>query len=47
MGDHKAAKPAPKEVKRAQEMWDSFTHVSKYSIYAIIAVLVLMAATLL
>ncbi len=47
MGDYKAAKPAPAEVKRSQEMWDSFTNAGKYSVYAIIGVLVLMALTLL
>ena len=39
MADTKPAKPTPSAVKDAQNMWDSFMHISKISILATIFVL--------
>ncbi len=43
MGNHQTVEPDPQELERANNMWESFTKVGKYSIYATVIVLVLMA----
>ncbi|MCD8496662.1 MAG: aa3-type cytochrome c oxidase subunit IV [Alphaproteobacteria bacterium] len=37
----------PQELKKAQHMWGVFTEMTKWGVIATVAVLVIMAATLL
>ncbi len=43
MADHKPVDVDPKDVKRAEQMWHNFTVGSKYTIYAIIFILICLA----
>lgn len=47
MDHHTTAAVNPDELARARTMWGAFTQFAKYSIIAIVALLVLMAAFLL
>jgi hypothetical protein len=48
MADHHTPVSAePESIERAEKGWNSFTEFTKYGIYFVVAVLVLMAATLL
>lgn len=46
MGTHKPVDPDPKQIKDAQNLWDGFTKMAKYSTIFTIVILGLLAITL-
>ena len=44
MAEQQSVKVTPKELKNSQAMWDNFVVGSKYTIYAIVALLIFLAA---
>ncbi len=45
MAEQQNVKVSPKELKNAQQMWQNFVVGSKYSIYATVIILILLAVT--